>query len=74
MYKLLKFGKIHYDKNKTWYHKLLTLILDKKFMYNFRQFLSENYIFFDKIANSILRKMCFLQQKSVKIAVFSPTD
>ncbi len=36
-------------------------------MHNFRQFFSEKYTFFDKIAYPILRKMCFLQQKSDKI-------
>ncbi len=36
-------------------------------MRNFRQFFSEKYTFFDKIAYPILRKMCFLQQKSDKI-------
>ncbi len=37
-------------------------------MGNFRQFFSEKYTFFYKIAYPILRKMCFLQQKSNKMA------
>jgi hypothetical protein len=36
-------------------------------MFNFRKFFSEKYTFFEKIAYPILRKMCFLQQKSGKM-------
>ena len=37
-------------------------------MCNFRQFFSKKYTFFKKIAYPILGKMCFLQQKSGKMA------
>ncbi len=37
-------------------------------MYNIRQFFSEKYTFFDKIAYHILKKMCFLQQTNDKIS------
>jgi len=40
-------------------------------MYNFSQFFSKNHTFFDKIANFILKKICFLQQKNGKMAGIS---
>ncbi|MEA0971001.1 hypothetical protein Megvenef_00971 [Candidatus Megaera venefica] len=65
----------YYKKNniKTRRHKQINLfcIITPAWirgLCNFRHFFSEKYTFFDKIGYPILRKTCFLQQKSDKVA------